>query len=64
VSALAPALHAQRLYARDVFEGFAAVIKAKFTEFETPALCSIAAAFAENDHFEVSASAAACFLFK
>lgn len=53
VSALAPALHSQGLYSKEVFSGFAAVLRAKFTEFETPALCEIAAAFAENDHFEV-----------
>ncbi|KAI8466697.1 MAG: hypothetical protein J3K34DRAFT_432899 [Monoraphidium minutum] len=53
VSALLPALHSCRLYDKALFEGCAGIIKAKFMEFETPALCAIAAAYAENDHFEV-----------
>ncbi|GBF92246.1 hypothetical protein Rsub_05329 [Raphidocelis subcapitata] len=52
VSALAPALHSQGLYSKDVFEGFAAVIKSKFAEFETPALLpDIARTFAAYAKF-------------
>lgn len=53
VSALVPALHSRGLYDRELFEGFAKIIRARYTEFETPALCAIVAAFAENDYFEV-----------
>ena len=48
-----PVLHARGLYDRALFEGFAATVKARFTEFETPDLVKIAAAFAENDHFDL-----------
>jgi len=52
VEVLVHALQSTGNYDRDLFQGFANIVKARFTEFETPGLCRLVAAFAENDHFD------------
>lgn len=53
-SALIDALYTVDRYDKELFTALAGVIQDKYMDFETEAMCRIAAAYAENDHFEVS----------
>jgi len=52
VEVLVHALQTTGNYDRELFEGFANIVKARFTEFETPGLSRLIAAFADNGHFD------------
>lgn len=54
VEALIPALHSVGRFEKDLFLAMAEIVKAKFTEFETPGLCKILPVFAAHDHFDMA----------
>lgn len=54
VEALIPALNSVGRYEKELFLKMAEIVKAKFTEFETPGLCKILPVYASHDHFDMA----------
>jgi protein phosphatase 1 regulatory subunit 42 len=54
VEALIPALNSVGRYEKDLFLQMAEIVKARFTEFETPGLCKILPVYASHDHFDMA----------
>jgi protein phosphatase 1 regulatory subunit 42 len=52
VEALVPALHAVGRYDKQLFQQMADIVKARFTEFETPGLAKIIPTYAAHDIFD------------
>eukprot|EP00879_Flechtneria_rotunda_P000599 GHRR01000708.1.p1 GENE.GHRR01000708.1~~GHRR01000708.1.p1 ORF type:complete len:394 (+),score=145.47 GHRR01000708.1:136-1317(+) len=52
IEALIPALHSAGHYDKQLFQQFAAIIKDRFTEFETPGLAKILSTYAAHDYFD------------
>lgn len=54
VEALIPALNSVGRYDKELYAQFADIVKARFTEFETPGLCKVLPVYASHDHFDMA----------